>query len=251
MIKARGLKSWEPGDRGLQPNMLWRHRTPILGEKMGKSFAKVCSLNHFLTLIFSVGLLSLSPASGLAKGGGGIPAEKGTVVLTGSQEGAKSAGGPAEPRDGEVVAPLTAEVYHCNDGDTCRVKFADSIWLNVRLAAIDAPETSKARGSKAGQPWGEQAKVALNAKVAGKKIQVRQVDLDPFNRPVVILLDNDQDINLQMIQEGFAEVYRGKTKRLDKAVYLAAEEKAKQAKKGIWSQESYQSPKAFRQEKKH
>ncbi len=157
---------------------------------------------------------------------------------------------PVEPQDSESVQPLVAAVYHCNDGDTCRVKVAGGLWLNVRLAAIDAPETSKARGSKQGQPFGDQAKAALNAKVVGKKIQVRQVDLDPFNRPVVLLIDQGQEINLQMIEEGLAEVYRGKTKRLNKAVYLAAEEKAKRAKKGIWSLDKYQSPKEFRQEQK-
>jgi micrococcal nuclease len=145
---------------------------------------------------------------------------------------------------------LSAEVFHCHDGDTCRVKVADGLWLNVRLAGIDAPEVAKARGAKKGQVFGNEAREYLNKIVKGRKIELRQVDLDPYNRPVVELFDKESNINLQLIEEGYAEVYRGKTKRFDKSLYLKAEEKAQKAKKGIWSLSSYQSPKDFRQEQK-
>lgn len=140
---------------------------------------------------------------------------------------------------------IEAYVTHCSDGDTCRVQFGDSLWVNVRLAGIDAPEVSHSK-KRPGQPLGEEAKVFLNALVQGKAVQVRQSDLDPFNRPVVELVQGAISVNLRMVQEGFAEAYRGKAKRLDRAPYLGAEAAAKAAKKGIWGLPVHVSPAHFR-----
>lgn len=149
-----------------------------------------------------------------------------------------------EPESPRVVV---GTVYYCHDGDTCRVLASDGLWFNVRLAGIDAPEVASKRGKKAaGQPMGEDARDYLNEKVKGKSVSLRQTDLDPFNRPVVEISLGDLNVNLEMIKSGHAEAYRGKTKRIDSASYLAAEEKAKAEKKGVWSLKSYQSPKAFR-----
>lgn len=180
-----------------------------------------------------------------------------TVLASGGQTGTVPGGLAEETKGAQDEVPqlgdgkrLPAEVFHCHDGDTCRVKVAEGLWLNVRLAGIDAPEVAKARGDKKGQQYGNEAREYLNKMIKGRKIELRQVDLDPYNRPVVELFDKDSNINLQLIEEGYAEVYRGKTKRFDKSLYLKAEEKAQKAKKGIWSLSSYQSPKDFRQEQK-
>jgi micrococcal nuclease len=149
-----------------------------------------------------------------------------------------------EPDDPRIVP---ATVYYCHDGDTCRILVADGLWINVRLAGIDAPEVgSKHRKGKSGQPMGNEARDFLNEKLKGKQVTVRQTDLDPYNRPVVEILLGETNINLEVIRAGFAEAYRGKTKRITTATYLAAEEQAKTEKKGVWSMKSYQSPKAFR-----
>jgi endonuclease YncB( thermonuclease family) len=47
-----------------------------------------------------------------------------------------------------------------------------------------------------------------------------------------------------------AERYRGKTKRIDKEKYDAAEAKAKSSKLGIWSMKNYVSPQDWRRESK-
>jgi endonuclease YncB( thermonuclease family) len=77
---------------------------------------------------------------------------------------------------------------------------------------------------------------------------VTQADLDPYNRPVVEIHLQQENVNLWMIQNGFAEAYRGKSKRLDRESYYRAEEQAKKEKKGIWSLKNYQSPSVFRHE---
>ena len=141
-----------------------------------------------------------------------------------------------------------ATVHYCSDGDTCRVSIADnSMWVNVRLFGIDAPETSKKRFHKDGQPMGNEAKDFLNSLVKGKSVMLSQADLDPYNRPVVEIFLGEESVNLKMIESGMAEMYRGKTKRIDKQKFEAAEQKAKAAQVGIWSQKNYQSPATFRQ----
>ena len=143
-------------------------------------------------------------------------------------------------------ATIKGHVYYCHDGDTCRIKVADAIWMNVRLAGIDAPEVSNSHKKTGAQPLGESARDKLNDIIKDKDVTIHQVDLDPYNRPVVEILLDGKNINLMMIELGFAEAYRGKTKRIDRKLYEDTETKAKSAKSGVWGLASYQSPKEFR-----
>jgi micrococcal nuclease len=154
-----------------------------------------------------------------------------------------------EEMDLESLKLVEASVFYCNDGDTCRLKIADGMWLNVRLAGIDAPEVGHGK-KKPGQPYGNEAKDFLNLQVQGKKVMIRQTDLDHYNRPVVELIVGNEVINRKLVQSGMAEAYRGKTKRLDSAPYLMDEAAAKKAGLGIWSQTSYMSPSDFRKNTK-
>lgn len=148
---------------------------------------------------------------------------------------------------------FTAQVMYCSDGDTCRLQIKqgtkDHLWLNVRLAGIDAPETAKKRKKKPAQPFGEKAKAFINESLSKKKIKVRQVDLDHYNRPIVELYLDGKLFNLSLLENGLAEVYRGKSKRIDKALYQASEQSAKKAKRGIWSLKDYLSPKDYRKKR--
>ena len=159
---------------------------------------------------------------------------------------------PEVPKPSELSsnddAVASAVIDYCHDGDTCRVRFGDAVWLNVRLAGIDAPELRK--GGRGGhwdaQPGGEAAKEALNRLIQGKEVDLRQIDLDQYNRPVVEIRIQDHLVNLQMVTDGMAEVYRGKVKRLDQAPYFAAEANARASKKGIWALAHYESPGSYR-----
>lgn len=155
----------------------------------------------------------------------------------------------AEQMDLEHLKMVAATVFNCNDGDTCRLKIADGLWLNVRLAGIDAPEVGHGK-KKPGQPFGDEARNFLNELIKGKTVQLRQTDLDPFNRPVVELILSEVVVNRKLIQAGFAEAYRGKTKRLDLAPYFEDEATAKKAGLGIWSLKNYTSPSAYRKSAK-
>lgn len=165
------------------------------------------------------------------------------IAPTPSSSVAKDAGAATPLRNHR---DLEALVYYCNDGDTCRVGIGEALWFNVRLAGIDAPET----GRKGGQPLGDEARDALNRLIKGKLVLLRQTDLDQYNRPVVEILLQNNLVNVAQIEGGWAEMYRGKTKRLDRTIYEQAEAKARATKRGIWGLAEYQSPAAFRKDKR-
>jgi endonuclease YncB( thermonuclease family) len=147
---------------------------------------------------------------------------------------------------------VSAEIKHCHDGDTCRIVTESGLWFNARLAGIDAPEVGRYGKSKsAGQPMGDQSRDSLDSLVVKKKnVTIRQVDLDPYNRPVVEIYVGEECANIKLLELGMAERYKGKTKRIDKSQYDAAEQKAKSNKAGIWSITNYVSPQDWRREGK-
>jgi micrococcal nuclease len=63
-----------------------------------------------------------------------------------------------------------------------------------------------------------------------------------------VFLLNGKNINLEMVQSGLAEVYRGKPAAgLDMGPYWNAEKEAKAAKRGMWILEDmYLSPREWR-----
>jgi endonuclease YncB( thermonuclease family) len=153
-------------------------------------------------------------------------------------------------REEEPTQKISAEIIHCHDGDTCNVVLTTGIWMNVRLAGIDAPEVGRyGKSSGGGQPLGDAAREALTTLVVHKKsIFIRQVDIDPYNRPVVEVFDGRDLINVKMLELGMAERYTGRTRGIDRAKYSDAEQKSKSGKIGIWGISHYASPKSWRSE---
>lgn len=141
---------------------------------------------------------------------------------------------------------VKAHILYCSDGDTCRIIVAKDLWVNSRLAGIDAPEVSHGK-NRPGQPFGDYAKKRLNELIRGKEVSLRQTDLDPFNRPIVEIFFRNKNINEMLVTEGLAEAYRGKIKRLDQDRFFNLEQLAKSQKKGIWGLHHYESPKNFRE----
>lgn len=138
---------------------------------------------------------------------------------------------------------MVTRVY---DGDTIGVG-GRGIEIKVKLAGIDAPETSRSKRDT-GQPYSPQAKRYLADLVLNKKINVDRYGLDPDNRVVGVIYVGTKNINLEMVKAGLAEVCRGKPpKGLDLRYYLQAENEARKAAKGMWSLgKRYVSPKDWR-----
>ena len=132
------------------------------------------------------------------------------------------------------------------DGDTVKAQGHD-IEIKVRLVGIDAPETSKKKRDP-GQPYSQQAKKYLASVVLNKSVDIKGYGLDRYNRILGVMYLNNQNVNLEMVKTGLAEVYRGKPpKGFDTVPYLETEKRAREAKTGMWSLgDKYISPKDWR-----
>ncbi|PIE61548.1 MAG: nuclease [Desulfobacterales bacterium] len=139
------------------------------------------------------------------------------------------------------------KVINVFDGDTIQAKGANLVF-KVRLVGIDAPE--KGRKGQPGQPFAQKSKQVLEKLIGGKKVRIKQYGTGGYNRVLAELFVNNQNINLTMIEQGLAEVYRGKSAQgLNKGRYKRAEKTAKAKRIGIWSLgRRYKSPKRWRKE---
>lgn len=147
---------------------------------------------------------------------------------------------------------IPVRVDNCHDGDTCKIMTDDGLWFQVRLAGIDAPEVGRFGSKKStGQPLGQDARQELLKILGnGSDVTMKQLDLDPFNRPIVELYAGSECANLKLLELGMAERYRGKSKGLDPSAYDAAESLAKKAGLGIWGLIRHESPSKWRKEQK-
>jgi endonuclease YncB( thermonuclease family) len=81
------------------------------------------------------------------------------------------------PSSHAVIRTVEGTVSKISDGDTLQVITQEGTKLKIRLYGCDAPETEKRnRGtgdtSSPGQPYGEEAMQALQAKFTGKRVRV-------------------------------------------------------------------------------
>lgn len=126
------------------------------------------------------------------------------------------------------------KVTRVYDGDTILCVGNDTT-LKVRLVGIAAPETSKNKRDL-GQPYSQQAKKYLTDLVLNKNVDVKGYGVDKYNRLLGAMFQDSKNINLEMIKESLAEVYRGKPpKGFNIDLYNAAEKGTKEASKGMWS----------------
>lgn len=134
---------------------------------------------------------------------------------------------------------LELRVVGVHDGDTLTGLSASNEQVKVRLDAIDAPEL--------GQPFGQQSKQALSGKVFGKQVVVHRKTIDRYGRTIGHVLVDGRDVNLELLEEGMAWHYKhfDRNRRL-----AAAEEAARAAAKGLWSEPAPVAPWDWRQRRK-
>ena len=122
------------------------------------------------------------------------------------------------------------------DGDTITVADAN-VEHRIRFAQIDAPEKKQA--------FGPEARDKLVALVLGKAVTVEYDDVDRYGRLVGQVRIDGVDVNLALVQDGYAWVY------LDYAhtpAYVAAEAEARQARRGLWAQDNPTAPWVYRRQ---
>ena len=139
------------------------------------------------------------------------------------------------------------EVY---DGDTIKVK-GYGTEIRLRLAGIDAPEICKNRMGFE-QRYSKEASEYLSHLVLNKTIEIQghgYVNIDLMLGTVFL---DGRNINLEMVQAGLAEVYRGESpKDLNLDPFFKAQLESREAKKGIWTQgDVYVSPGVWRKKQR-
>ena len=138
------------------------------------------------------------------------------------------------------------KVTHVYDGDTIAV-VENGKKIRVHLVGIDSPETSKGK-NKPAQPFNQKSKEYLSWLILNETIEIKSYGIDRYGRILGVVYSEGENINLEMVKEGYAEVYRGKSPDgFDLSQYKSVENKARQAKKGIWVQgDKYISPFVWR-----
>jgi endonuclease YncB( thermonuclease family) len=138
---------------------------------------------------------------------------------------------------------VTAQVISIGDGDTLTVKDSQDKRTIVRLACIDAPEMAQ-------KPYGEKAAQRLKQLApVGSTVRLRVVDRDRYGRTVAEVARGSTQVNLAMVTDGQAVVYRqylgGCTKSLQQQL-VQAEQTAKQQRLGFWQQDNPVLPSVYR-----
>ncbi|RLL62810.1 thermonuclease family protein [Paenirhodobacter hankyongi] len=112
------------------------------------------------------------------------------------------------------------------DGDTI-----DIHGQRIRLHGIDCPE-GRQRCYIAGKPWacGTDAANALADQIGRAPVSCQPRDVDRYGRVVAICRSRGTNLNAWMVENGWAVAYRHYS--LD---YVAAENRARSAKRGIWA----------------
>ena len=139
---------------------------------------------------------------------------------------------------------LHVTVVKVSDGDTVRGETTEGTKLKIRLYGIDAPEI--AHGKIPGQPMGKESLVLLKNKLLNKEVKVDILDIDRHRRIVAMLWLGNRNINLEMVEEGYAEAYREYLKDPYRQTFMEAEKEARMARKGIWALDVYERPSAFK-----
>lgn len=143
----------------------------------------------------------------------------------------------AQAQPADPPKPFNGKVVSIADGDTITV-LLDKTPHKIRLAGIDAPESSQAFGTK--------AKTILGDKVIGKEVKIEWKERDKYKRIIGEVYLGDRRVCLEMVAEGYAWHY----KRFSNDADLAkAEQQAKQARRGLWADPSPVPPWEYRVKK--
>jgi micrococcal nuclease len=131
---------------------------------------------------------------------------------------------------------LQGVVTHVTDGD--------SLWIRpdgggpareVRLQGIDAPEICQA--------FGPQSREALAARVLNRTVMVSSRARDSYQRTLARVSTGGQDLNGWLVTNGYAWSYHS---RRNAGPYAAEEARAREARRGLWSQPGAIEPREFR-----
>jgi len=151
----------------------------------------------------------------------------------------------------DPIRTIEGIVTKVSDGDTINVTDPQGTKVKVRLYGIDAPETPKGnkktgRISKPGQPYGDEAWQALEAKIYRKRVRLDVMDIDRYKRLVSLVWLDKRNINSEMVAEGYAWAYKQYLDTPYRSEFIGLEDKARAKRLGLWQQSNPQPPWEFR-----
>ena len=115
------------------------------------------------------------------------------------------------------------------DGDTIRVTTPSGInKTTVRLACIDAPETSQVMGIDARQALQKELPI-------GTEVSLRTKATDRYGRTVAEVLKGTTNINQALVAAGAAFVYWQYIDGCDRETYSRLENEARLKSLGVWA----------------
>ena len=128
-----------------------------------------------------------------------------------------------------VGSPASAaSVLSTGDGDTISVRVG-SKRIKVRLACIDAPETSQS-------PYGMDARKKLQGLLpVGSQVTLKTKTTDRYGRTVGEVLKGSANINQSLVGSGNAFVYWQYISGCDRQTYSRLENDARLKRLGVWS----------------
>jgi endonuclease YncB( thermonuclease family) len=129
----------------------------------------------------------------------------------------------------------SAAAAHADMIGVASVIDADTIEIHgerIRLHGIDAPESSQTCLDANGRSWrcGQRAALALQDMIGRRTVTCDERDVDRYGRIVGRCLVGEVDIDKWLVAQGLALAYRRYS--LD---YVAAEDKAREARRGMWA----------------
>lgn len=134
---------------------------------------------------------------------------------------------PSEKETVALIRPV--------DGDTANFSTQAYGTVNVRFSGINTPETK--HPTKGPEPYGKEASTFTKAQLENAnliEIQWDSTQGKTHNRPVGIVFVDGVNLNLLLVEKGYADLtYLKDTMPYAKA-YKAAEKEAKAKKIGIW-----------------
>jgi endonuclease YncB( thermonuclease family) len=132
---------------------------------------------------------------------------------------------------------LSGKVVKVIDGDTFYLLKDDNTTIRVRMFGIDCPERR--------QDYYQVCKDALGSYIFGEYVTLVTKGKDGFRRTLATVFYQNENINLKMIQNGFAWHFK---RYSSDPVMAEAENKARAAKIGLWKMDNVIAPWEYRSE---
>ena len=141
---------------------------------------------------------------------------------------------------------LTGRIVSVADGDTVTLLDANLQQHKLRLSGIDAPEKR--------QPFGNRSRLHLGALVFGRQVMAHCPKTDRYKRAVCRIEVDGIDANLAQVEAGMAWHYKAYSREqspADRWRYAKAEDRARDARQGLWADRAPVAPWDFRKARKN